>query len=153
MDTKEFKALALEQMKKHGLLDSFFPWSFSWDRSVRRFGSCRYVGKTLSFSEVLVKQNPPERCLQTVLHEIAHALTPGAYHGPEWVRKARELGHSGERCYSEENTVIPSPTWRAFCPKCQKDAGGYFRRKKLLHRACRTPLEYRKADNQQGVIP
>jgi hypothetical protein len=29
---------------------------------------------------------------QTMLHEIAHALTPGSGHGADWLKKAEEIG-------------------------------------------------------------
>ena len=34
----------------------------------------------------------------TILHEIAHALTPGQHHNDVWRRKATAIGCTGQRC-------------------------------------------------------
>ena len=36
----------------------------------------------------------------TVLHEIAHVLTPGDHHGPKWRSVAREIGCTAKRCHT-----------------------------------------------------
>ena len=39
----------------------------------------------------------PESISDTILHEIAHALTQGAGHGPRWKRKCIEIGAKSEQ--------------------------------------------------------
>ena len=36
--------------------------------------------------------------VDTLLHELAHARTPGAHHGPVWKNAAVEMGCTGKRC-------------------------------------------------------
>lgn len=54
---------------------------------------------------------------QTVIHEVAHALTPGKNHGPEWVKMARTLGYDGGRLFTDAQ-YIPAPKLVAQCPGC-----------------------------------
>lgn len=37
---------------------------------------------------------------ETVLHEIAHVMTPGSRHGLLWVTVAKAIGSNGKRCHS-----------------------------------------------------
>src|SRR5258708_12602425 len=67
-------------------------WSLRWDNSRRRAGCCRYRYRVISLSTPLMSAWTIEQARQTILHEIAHALTPGDHHGPAWARKCRELG-------------------------------------------------------------
>ncbi len=39
-----------------------------------------------------------EKILDTILHEIAHSLTPNHHHDHIWKRKAISIGCNGERC-------------------------------------------------------
>ena len=56
----------------------------------------------------------------TILHEIAHALTPGKGHGPVWRAKAIEIGCDGKRCYSSEKIATPDAKYVAECPNCKQ---------------------------------
>src|SRR4051812_12271673 len=54
--------------------------------------------------------------LDTLLHEIAHALVgPGHGHGPAWRRKCREVGARPVRCGPAD---MPAGRWRARCGGC-----------------------------------
>ena len=41
----------------------------------------------------------------TILHEVAHALTPGDNHGPLWRRVCRQIGARPERCYTNDAVI------------------------------------------------
>lgn len=101
---EEFREMALSLMAEHGLQE----WGFQWDNAKRRAGQCRY-GKCdnpgiLSFSAPLMSLWTPEQQRDTVLHEIAHALTRGHGHDATWQSEcvrigadpARTWGHNGE---------------------------------------------------------
>lgn len=45
------------------------------------------------------KQNTAEFA-ETVLHELAHVMTPGAKHGALWISVALAIGSNGKRCHS-----------------------------------------------------
>lgn len=79
-------------------------WTFRWDRATRRAGSCNYRNKTITLSKPIYMIEPNrDHALNTVLHEVAHALTgPGAGHGPVWRARARQVGARPERCHSLE---------------------------------------------------
>lgn len=65
---------------------------FKWNNRKSSFGLCDYTNRTIQLSRIMTANQCKEQIRDTILHEIAHALTPGAGHGPAWKRKARELG-------------------------------------------------------------
>jgi len=90
-------------MAAHGLTDK--GWRFEWDNAARRFGQCRYSTKTISMSRQLTRQRSEGSVRNTMLHEIAHALTPGSGHGYEWRMKALAIGCDGKRCSADKVEV------------------------------------------------
>ena len=115
MNPLEAIEFAQELMAEYGLSG----WRAELDRAVRRFGRCRYSCKLITLSYDLVQLNDQTRVLDTILHEIAHALAgPKAGHGPEWRRIARAIGCSAKRCYSLEDTVQPPARFVLHCSHC-----------------------------------
>ena len=49
-------------------------WSFHFDNSRKRAGCCQYGTQVISLSYEFAKYAPEEEILDTILHEIAHAL-------------------------------------------------------------------------------
>lgn len=89
MNTDKALGMALHHMEKHGLDD----WSFEWTRAVREYGRCNYSRKVIYLSKVLSAVVDELHVLDTILHEIAHALVgPGHHHNDIWKAKAKELG-------------------------------------------------------------
>lgn len=118
MNLYEAAHLARELMNRHGLHD----WSFAFDHARRRFGRCDYTHRRITLSKSLTFLNFLEEVRDTVLHEIAHALTPGAKHGPRWRAKCREVGARPVRCYTEQHVVSPPRRPARYllgCPQCQ----------------------------------
>ncbi|HYO07513.1 MAG TPA: SprT-like domain-containing protein, partial [Tepidisphaeraceae bacterium] len=74
------RLLTRSLMNQHGLSD----WRFDFDHARRRFGSCRPRQKLITLSRHLVFLNEEPEVRDTILHEIAHALTPGDGHGRRW---------------------------------------------------------------------
>lgn len=102
--------LARELISKY--LDS--SWSFQWNNRKRTFGICLYTRKTIELSRLMIANQSKADIRDTILHEIAHALTPGAQHGPEWKAMARRLGcvpkstgRTTEKTRQKLNTVAP----------------------------------------------
>lgn len=114
MDLKRAEELSLELMNLHGLKE----WKFEFDRSKRRFGVCKYKPKIIGLSSFLVEINTEERVKDTILHEIAHALTPGQGHGPKWKQKCIEIGAPPRRCYTSADAEIPEMRYVATCTNC-----------------------------------
>lgn len=111
-------------------------WRFEFDRAVQRFGVCKYSTRTISLSEKMVRANSFEQCADTVLHEIAHALTPGAKHGPEWKQACRLIGAKPERCYQAKDVVVVSK-YRAFCEHCGEAPIGSRQKRPTSRQFCR----------------
>lgn len=55
-------------------------------------GMCSYKDECLILSAHHIDIHPDEEIINTIRHEIAHALTPGHRHDEVWASKAREIG-------------------------------------------------------------
>lgn len=105
--------MAFWLLDEHGLSN----WKFEFDNAKRRFGCCHYRTRTITMSRHLVRLNDRERVLNTLLHEVAHALTPGDGHGKQWKAKHIELGGDGLRCYGDD-TEQPEAPLSLVCVSC-----------------------------------
>lgn len=101
MNLADAEALAKRVMNSQSLLDQ--GWRFRFDDARRRFGCCRYATKEITISRHLTALNSEREVLQTITHEVAHALCGKAEgHGLTWSRTHRALGGDGRRCYTPE---------------------------------------------------
>ncbi len=117
MELAAAATIAKVLMRRHGLVPE---WSFAFDRAVLRFGSCDWRRKRITLSAALVKLNSDDEVRDTILHEIAHALTsPRCGHGRRWKKIAVAIGCRPERCYGE-NVVMPRQKFRGTCPGCRR---------------------------------
>jgi len=114
MNHIEARELCRTKMNEFGLVD----WGFEWSTSKQIFGQCSCSRKRIKLSHALVGCNTVERVLLTILHEIAHALTPGAGHSIVWKLKCKEIGGNGQTCYSSENTTLPVGKYIYRCKDC-----------------------------------
>jgi predicted SprT family Zn-dependent metalloprotease len=97
------------------LIDRHIPgWSFDWILSQRVFGKCRYRTSTILLSLPLVQRNSEDLVRNTILHEIAHALTPWHNHDHVWKSKCIEIGAPPERCFNS-NVVDTGAEITATC--------------------------------------
>lgn len=67
-------------------------WRFGWNRRKRAFGVCNYQHKRISLSVYLTQTEPPASVRNTIIHEIAHAITPGNGHGAAWRDQCLAMG-------------------------------------------------------------
>lgn len=93
MNIKKLENFANKQLAKHGLTD----WSFAWNNTKRSTGKCRYRNKTIYLSKICAPLQSEEASMNTIIHEVAHALTPGEGHSDVWMAKFIAIGGSGER--------------------------------------------------------
>ncbi len=136
--------MALMLIRQHGLVG----WQFRFDHARRRFGCCKPALKLITLSRPLTLLNPEEQVRDTILHEIAHALTPGNGHGARWRSKCKELGAKPARCYTDATVVSPprqAARYEFGCRAC----GWWVDRRRVTWRhavckRCRTPVVYRE---------
>lgn len=102
-------------------------------RGKRYFGMCRYRLRTITLSSWYIHsmEIPWESIINTVTHEVAHAiLPPSVLHGPLWVDLHRSLGGNGERLGHVESRLLPKtaaqrlgPKWIGKCSCCGRTWG------------------------------
>lgn len=96
MKLLDARTMALDLMAQHKLTGR---WRFQFDNAKKRCGMCSYRKKTIQLSRFFVRLNDEATVRNTILHEIAHALTgPGHGHDWTWKRQAKAIGCTGERC-------------------------------------------------------
>ena len=116
MDLIKAQQLAEKLIRKHKL--DVKGWTFVYDNARRRFGCCKYRPKVITLSKYLTHLNDEKEVRNTILHEIAHALTPGHHHDWVWKAKAKEIGCTGDRCYSSKSVTTPESRYIAICSGC-----------------------------------
>jgi hypothetical protein len=112
MEVTRALATGRRLLREHGLDD----WTIVADRAKTRAGVCRFGRRQIGISRPLTVLHSEEEVLDTILHEIAHALV-GPQHGHDalWRAKALEIGCSGERCVSSDAPRVPGD-WVGRCP-------------------------------------
>ncbi len=110
--------VARRLLDEHGLS----AWEFGFNSNVRRAGVCFYPYRTepgrIELSIHFIERNPDDEILDTILHELAHALVgPGHGHDKVWRAKCKQIGARPEACYAD-NVDMPLGRWRATCPRC-----------------------------------
>lgn len=129
------RSLARDLMKRHGL-DG---WTFAFDRARTRLGSCRPSQQRITLSGPLVRLNDETVVRDTILHEIAHALTPGDGHGARWRAACQRLGATPERVADGRQLVLPAAPHALVCDRCGTRYPRYRRsRKRFVCGRCRS---------------
>lgn len=123
---------AREQISKH--LDE--RWTFRWNKRKKAFGICCYSKKTIELSAYMVECGESvDSMKRTVIHEIAHALTPGDHHGPRWRAKMRELGQDPSRTRAAVGATFEYK-WHLKCGSCEFKAGFHRKPTMKARRSC-----------------
>ncbi len=110
MEEENVRALMEVQFKVLGLVG----WTFGLDRAKARAGLCNYAKKRITISRHYLARAAEADILDILLHELAHALTPGHGHNDVWRNVAVSLGCSGRRCCAS----FMEPAYVGFCA-CQ----------------------------------
>lgn len=113
MTRDEIITLAHALMTEHGLVAKF--WAFRFDNHKTRFGVCNYREHYIGVSWPLCRINPDADIIDTIKHEIAHALTPGAMHTRIWKLQAMLVGARPETCAASHVKTVPG-RWHSLCP-------------------------------------
>lgn len=94
MTEKEVIILGMELIIKHPEL---IHWTLTFHNKKKSFGTCRYSKREILISKSLLPFMSDYGVKMTLLHEIAHALTPRHSHDSTWRRKCIEIGGTGEK--------------------------------------------------------
>jgi predicted SprT family Zn-dependent metalloprotease len=100
MNISEAISLSNQMLKEHMELRD---WKTVTNNRKRAFGVCSYRKKEIELSNILIPVMTDEAIKDTIIHEIAHALTKGHGHDRVWQRKCLELGGDGQRCGGSDN--------------------------------------------------
>jgi len=90
--------MAEDLMSVHNLVG----WKCVVGSAKNILGKCIPSRKTIRLSKHLLNNSPLKTIKNTILHEIAHALTPGQKHNDTWKQKAIQIGCDGKRCSKAE---------------------------------------------------
>lgn len=90
MDRHSASQLCRKELDKYGLSD----WHvrLTSDPNQPFLGLCVYADKCIIINAHHVDIHPTAEVINTILHEVAHALTPGEHHNDVWEAKAIEIG-------------------------------------------------------------
>lgn len=117
MNTHTAIIKARELLDQNGLQD----WVVRYSPAVRQFGACYHRRKCILLSKKLVELNDEAEVIDTILHEIAHAIAGHkAGHGREWQEVCKKIGAKPIRCYSLATVKTPPPAFVGTCPNCSR---------------------------------
>jgi predicted SprT family Zn-dependent metalloprotease len=139
---KEVENFAKGLLLHFGLVD----WHFKFDNSKSRAGCCHGKDKHISVSRYYATKAHYKDLVNTLLHEIAHALV-GTHHKHDdvWRQKARLIGCTGDRCHSIR---FATPKWmftcerRCFSRPCYRNNSHIIKSKNLICKRCKGKLMY-----------
>jgi len=130
---RKMEEMARQLLGEHGLTEQ--GWSFEWDRAMTSLGSCSHGRRVITMSKPLAKVNTADEMMDTLLHEIAHALVgPQVGHGREWRSMARKLGAKLDRV-AHAAVAVPAP-WQGTCPACGELVERYRLTQRTRESAC-----------------
>lgn len=105
------------------LINKYLPndWKFAWNKRRSALGVCSYRKQVIGLSEYLIPFISDEEVKDTILHEIAHALSWIRYgeagHGPAWKQVCLEIGAKPKRCFTGDLIELES-RYKVKCPCC-----------------------------------
>lgn len=112
-------------------------WTFGFDNAKNRFGQCDQTRKRITISKGYASVNDEPEIRDTILHEIAHALTPDdKEHGKDWQSMCVVIGATPER-YNYTG-IAPKHKWVGHCPTegCERRIYRHRRDYKIACRVC-----------------
>lgn len=98
---KRVEMMAINLMTYHGIWGRF---DLKFDAARRKeLGTTRVypagegiIKGTITLATWHIERDSDDEVIETILHEIAHAITPGAGHRPIWSETAKQIGSNGE---------------------------------------------------------
>ncbi len=107
---KKTEMMALDLMSYHGLIPRFSLSFYTNMGSILGLCKCRVFGEGIIKGEIIlnrhhVENSSEDEVLETILHEIAHAITPGAGHVKIWQETSKSIGGNGQAFAQCEGSV------------------------------------------------
>lgn len=145
MTLNEIEMLGVRLIQEHEAKSGLKTgWQFAFDLAPVRGGICRYAAKQITLSVTFCLKAPKEDIVDTILHEIAHAIVgPNHGHDDTWKTAARRIGCTAKRCHQVDHTP---PLWRGKC-----ECGRKWKRQRLSRRArtgqcakCNSKIEWKR---------
>ena len=141
MELTKIRTVAKELMEKHGLDN----WRFDFSNTRRAIGDASIYQKRIRFSKAF-KDLRDDEIIDTILHEIAHALdykrNGSSSHGPKWKAICREIGAIPKS--RKPVSQRPKDKWVSYCEKCGKETGTMNRRGRYTHKNCGGDILFRE---------
>lgn len=135
-------------------------WTATINYRKRAFGVCNYSKKQIELSAHLVPVMTDDAIKDTIIHEIAHALTRGHNHDNVWKAKCIELGGNGQRLggadkykdgFTGQNIVQQKlAKYTMVCPCCGKKS--YKNRKPTKTMSCGICCPSRYNENYKLIL-
>lgn len=98
-------------------------------------GMCDFSRKQITMSLFLANARSRENTVDTILHEIAHALTPkDGGHGKEWKAVASRIGANPSRCFDRKE-IDPALAYK-YHGRCPTHIERTTRRNRRAHIKC-----------------
>jgi hypothetical protein len=117
-------------------------WRIRFNKQKKSFGLCDYDNKTIELSIHFIPYCTYGSIINTIIHEIAHALLPDHNHDDVWKNKCIELGGDGKRCGNRKDFISAKSRETIYqniskytltCPKCGYK---YFKHRKPIDDLC-----------------
>lgn len=91
-------------------------WRMEWNNAPSTAGMCKYSTKTLVFSRPIARLVDREEFIDTVTHEIAHAMVgPDHGHDKVWRNQHIAIGGTGARVWSDPHIAASLSKWEITC--------------------------------------
>lgn len=128
---EEIKSLADAYFKVFNLTD----WTFQLTNAKTQAGYCNERKKIISMSIPIINLNPLESAIDTLKHEIAHALVGCVNgHNSAWKATAARLGATPKACHNDKT---PDGKFLGICNTCENSVKVHRRRKLIYCYSCK----------------
>ncbi len=107
---KRAEMFAKNLMDYHGISERFNFHIFAHMGNKLGLCICKVKGEGIITGDIFLSKDHVEKdseneILETILHEVAHAITPGAGHRPIWVDTAKSIHSTGEPIVNCEGSI------------------------------------------------
>lgn len=116
MNAEQILALAEKYRQMYRV--SLHGWKFRINPRLTTTAGMTYYGKRIiELSDKVMREWDEAEVIDTILHEIAHAMTgkEQGHHGEKWKAKCREIGAKPERTYGDDLKISMRFTGRCAC--------------------------------------